>query len=106
MIEKTLLFLVMFVPIILILTELVAKRFFGSQGFATQIISWVFSIGLLLLTEVEAFKIGIIPDWILLLTIIQKLIIGIAVGLVANGIFDIPFIQRILELLKIKQKPA
>ena len=101
-IEMTLVFVAAMVVVVTTLTELIAKRFIGTNGFATQIVSWALSIGLMLLTLVV--QIGIIPDWVYGLEIYWRLIIGVMIGLVANGFFDIPFIQRLLELLKIKQK--
>ncbi len=66
-------------------------------GISTRmIVSWVVCIGLAFLGQVKA--IGIFADTNILWTIVN----GIGVGLVANGVFAVEFIQSVLSFLKLK----
>lgn len=61
---------------------------------AKQITSWVVSIALVFIGQVKS--VGIVAELNTLWTVIN----GIAVGLVANGVFDITLVQSILTFLK------
>jgi hypothetical protein len=59
-----------------------------------QVVSWVVAI---LVCVVGSLK-GLVVDTSVLWTIVN----GLAVGLVANGIFDVSIVQSILEFIKAK----
>lgn len=86
------------VPLVVFLTAWLKKITKATGGLA-QIFSWLVSIALVFGAWI--LKIGMFADvaqwWICL-------IYGFAVGLAANGIFDIKIIQSFLAVLKLEKK--
>lgn len=73
---------------------------FKATGFWKQFIAWVSALGL----TFAAWGLGFIPalgtpDW--LWVALQ----GVCVGLVSNGIYDIPFVKKLYELIFGKKEP-
>jgi hypothetical protein len=65
-----------------------------ANGTIKQLVSWAISIGLVFIGQLKS--VGMVADSSTLWTAIT----GIAVGLVANGIFDIKLVQAILSFIK------
>lgn len=63
---------------------------------AKQIITWLISIGLAFVGQI--WNIGMFEG----INTIWTILLGVAGGLLANGIYDATFVQMILEFLKIK----
>lgn len=63
-----------------------------------QVVSWVVSVGLGFFAQV--FDLGIFAGE----TVVGTVLNGLGIGLVANGLFDIPLVQTVLELIKAKLK--
>lgn len=73
---------------------------FKATGFWKQFVAWVSALGL----TFAAWGLGFIPalgtpEW--LWVGLQ----GVCVGLVSNGIYDIPFVKKIYELIFGKKEP-
>lgn len=67
------------------------------NGTAARIQSWIVSIGLVFLSDFSDLTAVFAPlVWYI------KLIVGLVIGLVANGIFDMNTIKLILETIKIR----
>lgn len=68
----------------------------GARGWLKQLISWLTAMALAwvgYLFNVGMFE-GITVGW--------TIILGLASGITSNGIYDITFVQMILEFLKLK----
>lgn len=66
--------------------------------------SWVVSIFFCLFGA--GFNIGIFYDEATMPWYWEGILAGIIAGLAANGIFSIPGVTNVLEMLKIREKPA
>jgi hypothetical protein len=64
------------------------------QGFKKQLIAWAVAIILLVVTDLLNF--GYAKDLPILLAVIH----GFAAGLASNGVFDIPFMETILNKIE------
>ena len=69
------------------------------DGIKAQILSWVISIALAFLGTYA--QVGMFENATLLSTILN----GLGIGLIANGIFTIDFVQALLILIKAKTPP-
>lgn len=65
-----------------------------ASGTAKQLVSWVVSLGVVFIGQAKG--VGLLAGTDTLWTIIT----GIAVGLIANGIFDVKLVQSILSFIK------
>ena len=78
-----------------VLTAFVAAFLNGllqiEKGFLKQVIAWITGIALLVVTDLLNF--GYAADFPILLAVVH----GLAVGLAANGIFDIPWLKVLLD---------
>ncbi|MGD2113403.1 MAG: hypothetical protein PVG07_00010 [Acidobacteriota bacterium] len=70
------------------------KNLIGSSGGWTVVLSWIVSIGLSFIGW--WLKLGMFEG----ITIVWVLIYGVAVGMVANSLFDIGIVNAILSLFK------
>jgi type III secretory pathway component EscU len=68
-----------------------------TTGFVKQLVAWGVSIAILVVGNLINF--GFMAQ----LTWLNTLIYGVAAGFLANGIFDLAFIQMILKALKIEK---
>lgn len=68
-----------------------------TTGFFKQLVAWVVAVALVGISNL--LGVGFAADFTLLYTAIY----GVAVGLVANGIFDIEFVKALLRLFKIEK---
>lgn len=66
----------------------------NANGTVKQIVSWVISILVVFIGQLKS--VGMVAETSTLWTAIT----GVAVGLVANGIFDIKLVQAILSFIK------
>lgn len=76
-----------------VVTQAIRKLLKIEGGVWAQVLSWV--VGLVLCMFGWVFDLGFLAD----ITWWQALIYGIAASLAANGVFDIPFVQWILDLI-------
>lgn len=78
-----------------VLTAFVAAFLNGllqiEKGFLKQVIAWLTGIALLVVTDLLNF--GYAAEFPILLAVVH----GFAVGLAANGIFDIPWLKVLLD---------
>lgn len=70
-----------------------------NKGIYKQLIAWLVAIVLMVVTDLLNF--GFAADFPYLLAVIY----GFMVGLVANGVFDVPFIKSILDKVEEMFKP-
>jgi hypothetical protein len=77
-----------------------AHVFVSSSATLKQIVSWVIAIAIAFVGQIKG--IGMFVDTSILWTAAN----GLAVGLVANGIFDITIVQSVLEFIKAKKVTA
>lgn len=85
------------VPLVVLISAFINKKL-NLSGFLKQLIAWVISI--LLCFVGWYFNLGMFAGlvwWVVL-------VYGFAVGLAANGFFDIGLIQAILKGLKLEKK--
>ena len=82
------------------LTALFNKIFKVIAPLWKQVISWVVSIGVVVVANL--LGIGFAAEF----TIGTTFIYGIANGLLSNGIFDISFIRLLLSLIKLNDPPV
>jgi len=85
------------VPLVVILASFVNSKL-KLSGFLKQLVSWIISI--LLCFVGWYFKLGVFEGLIWYVVLIY----GFAVGLAANGFFDIKLIQAILKAVKLERK--
>lgn len=84
-----------FAAAIVVVAELV-NRAIKASGFGAQLVAWVLGIGIAVLADV--LNLGMFVP----LSTLESGAVGLAAGFVANGIFDVPFIQTILEKIGIR----
>ena len=86
-----------------LLTTFLAAFFNGllkiEKGVYKQLIAW--AVGIILMVATDLLNFGFAKDFPLLLAVIY----GFAVGLVANGVFDVPFVKSILDKVSEWFKP-
>ena len=68
------------------------------SGFLKQLVAWIISIALCFIGWFFNFGIFVGIEWWIVL------IYGFAVGLAANGFFDISLIQAVLDAIKLGKK--
>ncbi len=83
----------------IIITQLV-KKGVTLSSLATQIISWLISVALGFVWNY--YSVGIFAG----LSVVNTLIYGLLLGLLSNGIFDLTFIESILNAIGLKKKSA
>jgi len=66
------------------------------DGIKAQLLTWLISIGIAFFGQWQ--DAGIFADSDILMTVLN----GIGVGLVANGLYSIEVVQKVLELVKAK----
>lgn len=71
-----------------------------ATGFVAQLVSWLVAFGVAFVGQQKA--IGVFADTNILWTAIN----GLAVGLIANGMFSIDLIQSVLVFIKAKKAPT
>ena len=69
-----------------------------TTGFIKQLIAWI--IAIILLVVGNLINMGFMAE----LTWLNTIVYGVAAGFLANGIFDLGFIQLVLQALKIIPK--
>lgn len=85
--------LVALVPLVVLISDFLKRWLKIDKTWVKQVTAWVVSVLLCLvgmwfdLGMFETFKIG------------TTLAYGVAVGLVANGVFDVGFVQTLLDLI-------
>ena len=62
-----------------------------TKGLVKQLVAWGVSIVIIVAADIANF--GFVADF----PIIKAVVYGLGAGLIANGIFDIPFIKTILD---------
>ena len=68
----------------------------GANGWLKQLISWIVAMGMAWIGYL--FNVGMFEN----ITIGWTIVLGLASGITSNGIYDITFVQYILEFLKLK----
>ena len=82
---------------VIIATFLIDNVFKFVKRYPKMILTWL--IAILLTAAGNLLNVGFVAEFPWLTTVIY----GLGVGLVANGIFDVPMVQAFLELLKLKK---
>lgn len=77
-------------------------RFTHAEGFKAQLQAWACAIALCFLGS--GFDMGIFSDTGTLQWYFEAPVAGILVGLAANGIFNVPGVTSILEMIKVRPK--
>jgi hypothetical protein len=88
---------------IIVISELLNKVT-KLNGVMAWIQSWVVSIAACLFGA--GFDIGIFYDQSTMPWYWEGVVSGIIIGLAANGIFSVPGVTNVLEMLKIREKPT
>lgn len=85
--------------LVIIITEFIKKikAITDAASWIKQIISWIVSLGLAFAGNY--FQLGIFANLSTTLVIVYS----VAVGLIANGIFDVTLVQALLNLFKKKE---
>lgn len=71
-----------------------------AEGFLAQLESWVVSVALVFVASFLGISVfatlGTLP----------LIVYGVLIGFVSNGLFDIPWVKAILDLIKARIKPV
>lgn len=88
--------LMMMASAVTLITGWVNTKWTGFTGWKTQALSWAISIGL---AFIGAWKgLGLFEE----ADIVNTILNGLGVGLIANGIFTVEYVQHILTFLQAK----
>lgn len=91
------------VGLIVVVSEGIDK-YWDLEGIKSWIRSWVIAIILCLMGAY--FNIGIFADEGLWPWFAEGPFCGILLGLAANGLFSIPGVTKVLEFIKVREKPV